>query len=570
MAVMVHLYIFVAFLMSVPLVESSGLRGQMSTKDVEASLMENFAATSRTRGAQEHIDRLEGALQQMYRAVPKEADGNLNHAVVRYTLHRFFVQQYGWFIRGLEPGTGNTSAATPDSGIDNTTGNPQSLQGVQEWVPSYMQEMIEKLHQGHGVSLRELAIIAATLEDLVHKETVARLQQAYEAFELPMDAVLDKTNSDQVLEIFMMIFMLGGNFRLKGKTRVMKAHEIFVSKLKDWGLIQEFVQKVRLELFPEASGETLGFQSLARIVEEVGRRYGAYNNKECIKLKSALVDVESRKAGRVRLTEFYKAGLNGVFDFNEKPEYLRSVGVLDESDVSQPHVVIPNYVSARPNCLMASSFYVICCRNECEDLMGSLEKKIPSETATPDQILAVVSELSTPTTAARSISATQKGRLQSIADYHEGLVPLHGRLFAQWMHHVFPRECPYPHEAGKINPLTPDEWMLQSGQEQAQASEDEIRDRIDKDTCGADEPVGLEARKQQELLANELPWDESEELLRPHGTARHASQHSSHQGSYEIVFIAVSFLVFSAYKYFVSRSHAYKKDNPLYSFGRRD
>jgi len=366
----------------------------------------------------------------------------------------------------------------------------------------------------------------------------------------------------------MMIFMLGGRFKLIGKAKVVKAHEVFVSKLKDWDNVQEFVHNVRLELFPEGKVDALDFQSLARVVEEVGLRYGAYNDKECRKLKAALLEVESRKAGRVRLAEFYKAGLSGVFDFNEKIDYLRDLGALDESDVSQPHVVVPNYVSSRPNCLATSNFYVICCRNECENLMGSLEKKFASEAATPDEILKVVSGLGTPTTAAHSISDALKERLESISKNHEGVVPLHGRLFAQWMHHVFPRECPYPYEAGTINPQTPDEWMRLSGQADSQASKDEILDRINNDTCGADEPVGLEARRHHDQAANALPWDESEELLRPHKAARESPRRNVYQGSFEIAFIAVSFMVFSAYKYFVSRSQAYKKDNPLHSFGR--
>ena len=41
--------------------------------------------------------------------------------------------------------------------------------------------------------------------------------------------------------------------------------------------------------------------------------------------------------------------------------------------------------------------------------------------------------------------------MEMIADKHHGEVPLHGRLFSQWLHYVFPQECPYPqltNEAG--------------------------------------------------------------------------------------------------------------------------
>merc|ERR1719482_1945603 len=50
-------------------------------------------------------------------------------------------------------------------------------------------------------------------------------------------------------------------------------------------------------------------------------------------------------------------------------------------------------------------------------------------------------------------------RLETVADRNGGMVPLHSRLFAQWMHFAFPRECPFPNAAGTTNPLTASEWI---------------------------------------------------------------------------------------------------------------
>merc|ERR1719237_1259013 len=41
------------------------------------------------------------------------------------------------------------------------------------------------------------------------------------------------------------------------------------------------------------------------------------------------------------------------------------------------------------------------------------------------------------------------GKLSAIAAQNRGRVPLHGRLFAQWLHFAFPYECPYPHVTQK-------------------------------------------------------------------------------------------------------------------------
>merc|ERR1719487_80796 len=65
-----------------------------------------------------------------------------------------------------------------------------------------------------------------------------------------------------------------------------------------------------------------------------------------------------------------------------------------------------------------------------------------------------------------------RAKLDAVATLHNGNVPLHGRLLAQWLHFAFPRECPYPHAAGTLNPQTPARWEAAGG---SIASEDEIQ-----------------------------------------------------------------------------------------------
>merc|ERR1740130_1685644 len=60
--------------------------------------------------------------------------------------------------------------------------------------------------------------------------------------------------------------------------------------------------------------------------------------------------------------------------------------------------------------------------------------------------------------APRNLSQTLMQRLDEIASQHGGKVPLHGRLFAQWMHQAFPRECPYPHKIGTVSSLSSAPW----------------------------------------------------------------------------------------------------------------
>merc|ERR550537_1354143 len=101
---------------------------------------------------------------------------------------------------------------------------------------------------------------------------------------------------------------------------------------------------------------------------------------------------------------------------------------------------------------MASNFYAVCCYNKCEDLMASIESKIGAPMADPYKIGEVVMALPSDTVEApRTLSSSLLRRLNEVAVSNGGQVPLHGRLFAQWLHHAYPRECPYPHESA-MNP----------------------------------------------------------------------------------------------------------------------
>jgi len=223
-------------------------------------------------------------------------------------------------------------------------------------------------------------------------------------------------------------------------------------------------------------------------------------------LKNALMRIEGRAPGRVRLSDFYNGSRYGVWGFREKIDYLRTLGALDESNVSNPQVIIPNYVASMPQCLKASGVYSICCRVECEGLMSHIERNVAAPEASPDQLVGLVEQLSTDTQAPRKLSASLVARIKEVAEHNGGLVPVHGRLFAQWMHHVFPRECPYPHTAGSTSPQTPDEWMKESGHSDSSASEEEMLQHIrPDDTCpidGCDDDFEVD-----------LPWSYTEELL---------------------------------------------------------
>jgi len=101
------------------------------------------------------------------------------------------------------------------------------------------------------------------------------------------------------------------------------------------------------------------------------------------------------------------------------------------------------------------------------------------------------------------VEAVLRSRLEQVAESHGGHVPLHGRLFKQWLHHVFPLDCPYPHEAGTTNLGA---W---TGQDSDQASDEEMRRHVEADTCS----VGADGHLDCGEESAELPWSSAEELL---------------------------------------------------------
>merc|ERR1712194_314014 len=242
------------------------------------------------------------------------------------------------------------------------------------------------------------------------------------------------------------------------------------------------------------------FDTSAALVEDLSQNYGKYQNLECMSLKSRLVEMDQHGTGRVPLRDFYAGYQNDPRHyFAESVDYLRNLGALDERDPQRLSLMIPNYLTSKTNCLAKSGFYAICCSNECEGLLRHVEDSLASPSAPPARIADVISALPSDTVdAPRNLSSTLRGRLDEIAQQNGGEVPLHGRLFSQWMHHAYPRECPFPHVSGTTTPLSPSQWQEQSGLSKA----------VTKEEAGVYMGMGHE-----EPLLEELPWTPIEELV---------------------------------------------------------
>lgn len=233
------------------------------------------------------------------------------------------------------------------------------------------------------------------------------------------------------------------------------------------GRIKSF-EYARQGQLPKGSGQDAlamrySYADAHEVVGGITRSFQSYWQSECDSMKASLMSMDKYNTGRVPLSKFYNTAINTDWRFGESESYLRELGALDEtSKWLGPQVIIPNYLQATSNCIVATNHYLVCCVNECESLLGEIESAIQTPTALPSTLLAVVSNMTAQTTLdddqSPHIDKKMAAQLDQIAKNHNGMVPLHGRLFAQWLHYVFPRECPFPHKNGVVTSATPTEY----------------------------------------------------------------------------------------------------------------
>jgi len=445
----------------------------------------------------DRLSAFEAELRPMYLALPKNERGSLEPTAVRYALHRYFVRKHGWYVKGLEPAGQMWNSSSP-TGV------------LQSRVPAFIQSLFEQRLQGEGMSLHEVAVFAATLSDLVHNEALSDVLDLYDAFKISSTMPASKDDIDRVIMGYF-LQLLDGSTKIRDSQDLYDLEQDRRDNFPHWDDFKLWVEDVQMTSSYDRARRRFDAEegSFGRVIEEVQElndRLGVFQDIECKSIKAGLEAMAFRDTGRVLLSDFYFVGMTGKFLFTEHVDYLRTLGALDESDPEHPRVIIANYLASPSNCLVSTSFHSVCCFDECEGLMGHLERAIAAPIASPERIAELVSGLQSDSVdAPRNLSALLVSRLWEIADHHDGSVPLHGRLFAQWMHHAYPLECPYPHAGGTTQPLTPDEWMDASGREDAEASQ-------------AEREAHLSPNITSQINSVDLPWMAVEELVAHHRT----------------------------------------------------
>jgi diadenosine tetraphosphatase ApaH/serine/threonine PP2A family protein phosphatase len=497
-----------------PVADANSFRGSAQPQDGLSVLsaesehellaeLEVALGSGHRHATERRLKRIEQMLNPMFAAMSKNENGRLGPAAGGYMLHRLFVQRHGWVIRALEP-EGNSMAGWNSS-------LPTSA--LEEKVPEHVVDLFEKRLGTHGLGVKELAVLASSIEHLVHTEALDRLKLAYLALGFAEDAELSQEEAIEALDMYMSIYLLSHGDLTNMTTRKAQNMRGSVERaLPNWLETQQFLRDIYQSVAPKR--DYVHFNEIENVIAEVGERFGRFQDIECRQLKDWLVEGEDRSvggAGRVRLADFYKKALHeGKWHFSESADYLRQLGALDESDASNPRVIIPNYIYGRSNCVASSAFYSVCCIDECESILGRLEELALAPEATPSMITSLIAKIPSSTVAAnRTLSSWLHQRLDEVAKHHGGLVPLHGRLFAQWLHYAYPRECPFPHVSGMVDPLSPEVALTERNRSFVSLPVSEMR-RIIEDAPQVKSPVPW---TDADAIEDSSMWSMDEELV---------------------------------------------------------
>jgi hypothetical protein len=409
--------------------------------------MDEVLGCGQQRTNAKHFEEIRRLLLPMWRTMPSRNE-RLDWRSVRYVAHRFFMKRSSMVVRGFEPSRLVTDG---DSGADI----------LSRTVPEHADLLFGGAHSKSGFAFEDVVALLAGLERLVVDSETELLEAVYAQVGMQQTKDLTLRQIRKLLEVYMINWMLGED---KASISVLlKNHTLLENSFPHWQALKGFVHgRVRTldfgrTLAPKGHGHSLmngrySFTDVHEVVGGITQSFQVFWQSECAGMKAQLVSMDKEGSGRVSLADFYGSAMSNEIRFAESESYLRELGVLDKTAPWKgKQVIIANYLQAANNCIVSSKNYLVCCSNECEQLLGDIEEHVGAPFGTPEQVLDIVANMSSPSSVddePPEITEALREQLNRMAESHGGKVPLHGRLFAQFLHYTFPRECAFPHKAG--------------------------------------------------------------------------------------------------------------------------
>lgn len=485
-----------------------------------------------------HVDQsqlaaIRDALTPVWNALPKTGNSRIERASLRYLAHRYFNSRSALMIRGFEPSRPVNQSDWGSADI------------LSQRVPLFVEAVLESQHvQEHGFGFDDAVRMVAALEELIFDSESTLLETVYNEQRKLTTRSLSYAGLSQVLESYMFHWMLGGDE--EAIALLLEQPKLRAQTFPHWQMVVDFVKgrvtAMQYQRYSDPRGNTrpghhalaprYSFEDAHKVVGEMTKSFASFWESECRTMTASLVEMDKHNTGRVPLSTFYGTGLDKEWRFGESEEYLRALGALDEtSSWRGKQVIIPNYIQAASNCIVSAPHYFVCCINYCENILGEIETAIGAPTALPTQILSLVGNMTSQTTLDREDSPTLQGpltaQLEQIATAHDGTVPLHGRLFAQWLHYAFPRECPFPHKVGLVDTSSPYEFG-----DSAVASDGEKKNH----SVTAESDILRMTRDEEEWMSQ---WTSEEELIADYSKDSRAPWQTGRLGAASAVLFVV-------------------------------
>lgn len=445
-------------------------------------------------------------LAPLIATLPKTRDGHLSESVARYAANRYFRSKYGWVIRGLE--SFRASQKLSETAI------------LKDKFATYVQSVLHSNLLGSGFSEEDLVMLVSAIEQLVFDDVLERVESSYKINGLSVHEQVSRRKMLSIMQSYIVEGLLESNFsdpvnHMNDKANIEEA-------FPNWKPVNLFVQDIvgheayesnaATSAFSRSGRSSYSYEDTARIATRFTEEFGHWFSFECRKMKQVLIGMDVHGTGRVRLTDFYGSEDEMAWHFRESQSYLRELGALDVSSAKLgPQVLITNYVQGMSNCVLPGHHYSVCCADECEGIRTQLEALVPGPSASLSEVAYAVEShwgrsLSTPqrnTATNRTLLAD----LKEVAAFNHGKVPLHSRLFAQWLHFVFPHECPYPHESGVLDPETPAKLASRIGEENVLVNDTAFQQVLNSSVAepSPEAGAGMWRAREEHLVTPELP-----------------------------------------------------------------
>eukprot|EP00933_Yihiella_yeosuensis_P040077 TRINITY_DN3429_c0_g1_i5.p1 TRINITY_DN3429_c0_g1~~TRINITY_DN3429_c0_g1_i5.p1 ORF type:complete len:582 (-),score=97.49 TRINITY_DN3429_c0_g1_i5:196-1686(-) len=442
---------------------------------------------------------LTDALTPSYASMAKNSQGAVDSTSAGYLVNRYLANEHGWQLKGLVTGRGFDFMS------------PVGHMGAR--IPSNIKQLFETRVNSTGLQLDELGILIATLEDVVNDEMVARLRAVASARNINLQKKLMKHRAQELLHYFAASWVAGTHLGELTKERLELDLKVATETFHRWPRILTVIEESKTL----QTGAVISASGLESDAKRMMKSIHDLALNTCSSMMNKLIAKST--AGRLRLGDFYAASdLESGFEFGESAKWLRTIGSLDETDPEDPKVMVANYVQGPSNCMTSSDYYSVCCHNPCDIPLTVFEQAVNGSHATPVQLEEILLKNAQIKEGFRinnfkfTRANLELDKLQKIADVNGGVVPLHGRLFHQYLHHLFPTYCTFPQPPDVAAARTFD------GSPPVLFASSEEKDKYIKVTNAATKST--ESQQQSKISSNDKVkvdghWNEEEHLFSP-------------------------------------------------------